>query len=96
MSFKRDNRILVLKNLLYNHIEDSSLPFHMHHESHVAGALYTRPWQSKDDTVMVSIDGVGEEQSVVIYDSNYNVKFEHCAPQSIGWLYGMNYNFTRI
>ena len=39
---------------------------------------------------MVSIDGVGEEQSVVIYDSNYNVKFEHCAPQSIGWLYGMS------
>ena len=37
---------------------------------------------------MVSIDGVGEEQSAVIYDSNYNVKFEHCAPQSIGWLYG--------
>ena len=50
---------------------------------------YTRPWQSKDDTVMVSIDGVGEEQSVVIYDSNFNVKFEHCSPQSIGWLYGM-------
>ena len=78
------------EELLYNHIEDSGLPFHMHHESHVAGALYTRPWESKDDTVMVSIDGVGEEQSVVIYDSNYNVKLEHCAPQSIGWLYGLS------
>ena len=60
----------------------------MHHESHVAQGLYTRPWQSKDDTVMVSIDGVGEEQSAVIYDSNYNVKLQHCSPQSIGWLYG--------
>ena len=66
----------------------------MHHESHVAGALYTRPWQSKDDTVMVSIDGVGEEQSVVIYDSNFNVKFE--PPQSIGWLYGATTNYLDI
>ena len=90
MLFQRDNTNYSFEEILYNHIEDSGLPFHMHHESHVAGALYTRPWQSKDDTVMVSIDGVGEEQSVVIYDSNYNVKFEHCAPQSIGWLYGMS------
>lgn len=90
MLFKRDNMNFSFEELLYNHIEDSGLPFHMHHESHVAGALYTRPWESKDDTVMVSIDGVGEEQSAVIYDSNYNVKFEHCAPQSIGWLYGLS------
>ena len=90
MKFKRDNMNFSFEEILYNHIEDSALPFHMHHESHVAGALYTRPWQSKDDTVMVSIDGVGEEQSVVIYDSNFNVKLEHCAPQSIGWLYGMS------
>ena len=90
MLFKRDNFNFSFEELLYNHIEDSGLPFHMHHESHVAGALYTRPWESKDDTVMVSIDGVGEEQSVVIYDSNYNVKLEHCAPQSIGWLYGLS------
>ena len=90
MAFHRDNFHFSFEELLYNHIEDSALPFHMHHESHVAGALYTRPWESKDDTVMVSIDGVGEEQSAVIYDSNFNVKFEHCAPQSIGWLYGMS------
>ena len=90
MLFKRDNMNFSFEELLYNHIEDSGLPFHMHHESHVAGALYTRPWESKNDTVMVSIDGVGEEQSAVIYDSNFNVKFEHCAPQSIGWLYGLS------
>ena len=88
--FKRDNFTFSFEELLYNSIEDSGLPFHMHHESHVAGALFTRPWKSKDDTVMVSIDGVGEEQSAVIYDSNFNVKFEHCAPQSIGWLYGIS------
>ena len=76
------------EDLFFNYLEDKSLPFHMHHVSHVAQGLYTRPWQSKEDTVMVSIDGVGEEQSAVIYDSNFNVKLQHCSPQSIGWLYG--------
>ena len=88
LRYTRDNREYSFEEVYFNSLEDATLPFHMHHESHVAQGLYTRPWQSKDDTVMVSIDGVGEEQSAVIYDSNYNVKFQHCAPQSIGWLYG--------
>jgi len=88
VTFKRGRTNYSFEELYFNYLEDKSLPFHMHHESHVAQGLYTRPWQSKEDTVMVSIDGVGEEQSAVIYDSNFNVKFEHCSPQSIGWLYG--------
>ena len=47
MLFQRDNTNYSFEEILYNHIEDSGLPFHMHHESHVAGALYTRPWQVK-------------------------------------------------
>ena len=46
---------------------------HMHHESHVAQGLYTCPWKTNDDIVMVSIDGAGEEQTSVIYDANFNV-----------------------
>ena len=92
LKFRRDNREFSLEEIIFNTMEDSCLPFHMHHESHVAGALFTRPWKSREDTVMVSIDGVGEEQSVVIYDSNFNVKLEHCAPQSIGYLYGLTTN----
>ena len=88
MRYTRDNREYSFEEVYFNSLEDATLPFHMHHESHVAQGLYTRPWQSKDDTVMVSIDGVGEEQSAVIYDSNYNVKLQHCSPKSIGWLYG--------
>ena len=60
---------------------------HMHHESHVAGSLYTCPWKTNDDIVMVSIDGAGEEQTSVIYDSNFNVIDDVHDPQSIGKIY---------
>ena len=55
---------------------------HMHHESHVAQGLYTCPWKTNDDIVMVSIDGAGEEQSSVIYDSKFNVIDDIHDPQS--------------
>jgi carbamoyltransferase len=61
---------------------------HLHHESHVAGALYTRPWDSLEDTVCVSIDGAGEVQCSVIMDTNYNVIKEWHYPKSIGVIYG--------
>ena len=61
---------------------------HMHHESHVAQALYTCPWKTNDDIVMVSIDGAGEEQTSVIYDANFNVIDDVHDPQSIGKIYG--------
>ena len=60
---------------------------HMHHESHVAQSLYTCPWKTNDDIVMVSIDGAGEEQTSVIYDANFNVIDDVHDPQSIGKIY---------
>jgi carbamoyltransferase len=60
---------------------------HQHHISHVANAVFTRPWDSMDDTVMVSIDGVGEVQTQVIYDKDFNIKKEVHWPKSIGLVY---------
>lgn len=60
---------------------------HEHHVSHCAGAYYTRPWESKEDTVMVSIDGAGEIQTAVIYDHNFNLIREWHYPKSVGLIY---------
>ena len=60
----------------------------MHHVSHVAQGFYTRPWDSKDDTVMVSIDGCGEQQSTVVYDSNFNILKEYLWACSLGSYFG--------
>ena len=62
--------------------------FNTHHESHCAGAFFTRPWESKEDTVMVSIDGSGELESAVIHDHNFNPVKKVMWPQSLGSLYG--------
>lgn len=59
----------------------------LHHVSHCAGAFYTRPWESAEDTVMVSIDGAGELQTAVILDHNFNVIREWHYPKSIGLIY---------
>lgn len=61
--------------------------FNDHHESHAAGAFFTRPWKSKEDTVMVSVDGSGELESVSIYDHNFNPIKKVYWPQSLGTLY---------
>jgi carbamoyltransferase len=61
--------------------------FHEHHISHCATAFYTRPWEDKEDTVMVSIDGAGEYQTAVIYDHNFNLIKEWHYPKSIGLVY---------
>ena len=61
--------------------------YHEHHQSHCASAFYTRPWESKEDTVMVSIDGVGEFQTAVIYDHNFNLIKEWHFPKSVGLVY---------
>ena len=55
-----------------------------HHMSHVAAAFFTRPWDSKDDTVLVSIDGIGEVQSATIYNSNFELIWEMHWPKSVG------------
>ena len=61
--------------------------FNLHHVSHVAQGYYTRPWESKKNTVMVSIDGCGEYQSIVVYDSDFNVLKEYLWPCSLGSYY---------
>ena len=61
--------------------------FHEHHQSHCATAFYTRPWKDTSDTVMVSIDGVGEFQTAVIYDKDFNLIKEWHYPKSVGLVY---------
>jgi len=58
--------------------------YHLHHESHCAAAFYTRPWESSKDTVMVSIDGVGEVQTACVFDSKFDLKKQWHAPKSVG------------
>mgnify|MGYP003325417554 CR=1 FL=1 len=58
-----------------------------HHISHCAGAFYTRPWTSTEDTVMVSIDGIGEHQTAVILDHQFNIIREWHFPKSVGLVY---------
>ena len=58
-----------------------------HHKSHCATAFYTRPWKDRDSTVMVSIDGVGEDQCAVILDSNFNLIKEWRCFKSVGLVY---------
>ena len=70
---------------MYNSLDYDD--FNTHHESHVAGAFFTRPWESKEDTVMVSVDGSGELESVAIYDHNFNVIKKVLWPQSLGLIY---------
>ena len=70
--------------------------FHMHHESHCAAAFYTRPWDSKDDTVLVSIDGVGELQTAVIMDADFNLIKEWHYPKSVGLVYTLTTKFLGL
>jgi carbamoyltransferase len=68
-----------------------------HHISHAANAFYTRPWKSKEDTVILTIDGMGQLttdginqfQCIGIYDHNFNLLEKELAPKSIGLLYSV-------
>tara|TARA_B110000914_G_scaffold226390_1_gene251020 strand:- start:1663 stop:3204 length:1542 start_codon:yes stop_codon:yes gene_type:complete len=62
--------------------------FNLHHESHCALAFFTRPWESKEDTVMVSVDGSGELEAISIKDHNFNTLHTIQWPQSLGTIYG--------
>lgn len=59
-----------------------------HHMSHAATAFYTRPWESTEDTVMLVIDGHGEDQSATIYDNKFNEIYKIMYPASVGTIYG--------
>lgn len=63
--------------------------FILHHKSHAATAYYTRPWESKDNTVILTIDGMGEYQTAVIYDSDFNEILNYNLPKSIGDFYSI-------
>ena len=58
-----------------------------HHVSHAANAFHTRPWTSKEDTVMLTIDGQGQLQTIGIYDHNFNLLEKESTPKSIGTFY---------
>lgn len=60
-----------------------------HHESHAASAFYTRPWDSVEDTVMMTIDGFGEWQSATIMDHEFQLKDEMIYPMSVGSIYAL-------
>lgn len=81
------------RNSVQAHVEVpvyESLAFdehHSHHKSHCATAFYTRPWDDRENTVMVSIDGVGEVQTAVIYDKNFKLVKEWNYPKSVGLVY---------
>jgi len=61
--------------------------YHNHHKSHCAMAFYTRPWESTKDTVMVSIDGVGEGQCATIYNHKFELLHKWDNPKSVGLVY---------
>ena len=58
-----------------------------HHQSHAAMAYYTRPWQSSEDTVILTLDGMGETQTYCIFDHNLDLLDHWNSPKSIGTCY---------
>jgi len=58
-----------------------------HHVSHAAMGYYTRPWDSQEDTVTLTVDGVGEWQTMGMYDHNMNELESWTAPLSLGIMY---------
>lgn len=81
-SEKVEQETLMRNSLMYD-------DFNSHHESHNALAFLTRPWESKEDTVLVSVDGSGETESVSIMDHKFNVLETILWPQSLGCMYGL-------
>lgn len=73
-------------NVIYSAIDYDD--YIEHHVSHAANGFYTRPWESVEDTVIMSIDGAGEEQTCVIYDHKFNILDQWMLPRSLGYVYG--------
>lgn len=79
-SFRKEPYTPVPGSLDYNY-------YCNHHVSHAALGYYTRPWKSKEDTVILSVDGVGETQTMVIYDHNFNILDQRLLSKSVGIFY---------
>lgn len=63
-----------------------------HHRSHAASSFYTRPWETWEDTVMLSIDGAGKDtwtsNNIYTYKKDTNeFVLHHSDAYSIGALY---------
>jgi carbamoyltransferase len=65
-------------------VHDAFIP---HHVSHAANGFYTRPWEDYEDTLILSVDGAGEVQSMVIYNHNFEILDEWEIPRSLGYMY---------
>ena len=65
-------------------VHDAYIP---HHVSHAANGFYTRPWEDYEDTLILSVDGAGEVQSMVIYNHKFEILDEWEIPRSLGYLY---------
>ena len=58
-----------------------------HHHSHAGMAYYTRPWESSEDTVIVTIDGQGEADTMNILNHKFETLHRFVVPKSIGLIY---------
>ena len=58
-----------------------------HHASHAAGGFFTRPWESSEDTVIMTMDGVGEFESYTLYNHKLEKLDRWIAPKSVGLVY---------
>lgn len=67
--------------------ENKANEYYRHHLCHAASAFYTRPWDSVEDTVMVTVDGSGETDSINILDHNFEPIHTIYFPRSLGGLY---------
>jgi len=70
--------------------KDFTFPFTRyidHHLSHAANGLYTRPWKSLEDTVIITMDGVGEYDTFCIYNHKLKKLDSWTDPKSVGLMY---------
>lgn len=58
-----------------------------HHVSHAASGFYTRPWESAEDTITLTVDGVGEWQTMGMYNHKLELLKEWTHPVSLGLFY---------
>ena len=65
-------------------VHDAFIP---HHVSHAANGFYTRPWDDYEDTLILSVDGAGEVQSMVIYNHKFEILDQWEIPRSLGYMY---------
>lgn len=86
------------KDLMYEPNIDVLTNYSDHHTSHAAAAFYTRPWESYEDTVVLTIDGFGNDylvnHNVFVYNGESNkLECKYYERTAIGKLYS---TWTRV